>query len=344
MATGVNPEQITTEPMKCLQYLTALLVLAVAMTACSSDSFKIEGQLTNLDGVSVKVIFMGDSGIVDNWVDVDKKGKFIIEGHAAEPVLVNLMDRLGKPLAMMVAVNGDHLKVSGDAGKEKNIKVKGNRLNEDWQIFRDEHKSFYDDTNPSRLDAAIEKYVREHPDDMLSTVLLLADYSDYSDSEKVSALLNGINESARPKSLTMALEGNRGARLSGHLPRLMTIKLMAHGGGFEEIKLTNQTTLIHLWANPQDNRQAVIDKLQGVGEGVRIIDVIAESDTMRWHEAIAGDPAGWKHYWAPAGPLEQDIQLLGFTSVPWFAVTDSTGLVTYSGPSLDAALSKVVKK
>ena len=331
--------------MKCLQYLAPLLTLAVAMAACSNDGFKIDGDLANIDGTAVKVIFMSDSGIIDKWVNADKKGKFIFEGHTAEPVLVNLLDRMGKPLTMLVAVNGDHLKVSGDAGKEKrNIKVKGNRLNEDWQLFRDEHKAFYDDPNPSRLDAAIEKYVREHPDDMLSTVLLLADYSDYSDREKVSALLNGIKEEARPKSLTLSLEGNnRGNRLTGHLPRLMTINLMAHGGDFEKIKLTDQTTLIHLWANPQEQRQAVIDKLKGMAEGVRIIDILAESDTMRWHEAIAADPVGWKHYWAPGGPLEQDIQLLGFTSVPWYAVTDSTGLVTYSGPSLDAALSKIVK-
>lgn len=324
--------------MKCLQYLLVLLTLAVAMAACSNDSFKIDGNLTNLDGVSVKVIFMGDSGVVDQWFDVDKKGKFIIEGHAAEPVLVNLMDRMGKPLAMLVAANGDHLKVNGDA-KAMNIKVKGNRLNEDWQLFRDEHKAFYNDPNPSRLDAAIEKYVREHPAEMLSTVLLVADYSNYSDRDKVNALLNGIDAEARPKSLALALEtGNREKSLKGHLPRLMSIKLMKHGGDFEEIKLTNQTSLIHLWANPQDNRQAVIGKLQGLGEGVRVIDVIAESDTMRWHEAIAGDPAAWKHYWAPGGPLEQDIQLLGFTSVPWFAVTDSTGLVTYSGSNVDAAV------
>ena len=316
-------------------------MLAFILAACSNDSFKIEGKLANLDGMSVKVIFMGDSGVVDEWANTDKKGKFVIEGHAAEPVLVTLQDRMGKSLAMLVAANGDHLKVSGDA-KAGDIKVKGNRLNEEWQLFRDEHKAFYTDANPSRLDAAIEKYVREHPDKMLSTILLLADYSDYSDRNKVKTLLNSIDEKARPKSLAHGLEGNgREMRLTGHLPRLMTVKLMAHGGGFEEIKLTNQTTLIHLWATPEDNRQAVIDKLKGVGEGVRVIDILAESDTMRWQMTIADDPAGWKHYWAPGGPLEQDIQLLGFTTVPWFAVTDSTGLVTYSGPSVDEAVSKV---
>lgn len=327
--------------MKCLQYhLALLLALIVALTSCDSDSFKIDGSITNLDGTSFKVILMGDSGVVDQWLNLDKKGKFSFEGHSAQPVLVSLQDRLGKPLAMMVATNGDHLKVSGDAGKPMDIKVKGNRLNEDWQLFRDEHRAFYTDANPARLDAAIEKYVRENPDDMLSTVLLLADYSNYSDREKVNALLNGINIDVRPVSLTRAIVGNkRDVRLTGHLPRLMAVNLMTRDGGFEKLQLTKQISLLHLWANPQDNRSAVIDKLKGVGEGVQVIDILAESDTMRWGQTISADPEGWKHYWAPAGPLEQDIQLLGFTTVPWFAVIDSTGLVTYSGPNVDTALS-----
>ena len=327
--------------MKSLQYLSLLLVLAVASVACSNDSFKIDGKFTNLDGSAVRVVFLGDSGVADEWVTVDKKGKIAFQGHAAQPALVSLMSQRGETLAMLVAANGDHLKVEGDAHKIPDIKIKGSRLNEDWQLFRKEHKAFYTDANPSRLDAAIEKYVREHPADMLSTVLLLADYSDYSDRDKIDKLLSGIEAKAKPASLMRAFESSKGeGRLTGHLPRLMTLNLAVPGGTFEEIKLVNQTTLIHLWTNPQDKRQAVIDKLQGVGEGIRVIDILAESDTVHWQQTIAADPAGWKHYWAPAGPLEQDIQLLGFTSVPWFAVIDSTGLVTYSGPSLDAALGK----
>lgn len=326
--------------MKCLQYLSFLLALAVAMAACTNDSFKIDGKFTNLDGAAVRVVFMGDSGVCDEWMTADKKGKFEFKGHAAQPALVTLLNQRGETLAMLVAANGDHLKVQGDAHKAADIKIKGNRLNEDWQLFRDEHKAFY--ANPSRLDAAIEKYVREHPEAMLSTVLLLADYSDYSDRDKVNTLLKGIDDKARPASLMQAFGIiQRDIRLTGHLPRLMTINLMAHGGTFEEIKLTNQISLIHLWANRQENRQALIDKLQGIGEDIKVIDILAESDTIQWYKTIATDPEGWKHYWAPGGPLERDIQLLRFTSVPWFAVTDSTGLVTYSGPSVDAALANL---
>ena len=75
-------------------------------------------------------------------------------------------------------------------------------------------------------------------------------------------------------------------------------------------------------------------------KGIRIIDVLTESDSLRWHQTIAGDPADWLHYWAPGGPMEQGIQMLGIKSLPWFAVTDSTGLVVYSGPNCDLASKK----
>ena len=330
--------------MKYLQYLALLLSLTMAMASCSGDSFKIDGNLANVDGEMVRVVFPTDSGMVDEWAIVDKKGKFSYQGAAADPVIISLLDNHSHVLVTLVASNGDHIKVKGDASQPKTIKIKGSKVNEDWQLFRDEHAAFYSDPNPSRLDAAIEKYVREHPADMLSTVLLMADYSDYSDVGKINAMLKGIDVKVRPGSLVQAFDGGSKKAQPNRLPRIMALKLMKHGGDFEDISLVDHMTLISFWANPQDNRSALINKLNDVEEGIRIIDVLTESDTLRWHQTIAADPKEWKHYWAPGGPLEQDVQLLGIKTLPWYAVTDSTGLVTYSGPSLDAALGKVAVK
>ena len=330
--------------MKTLQYLALLLSLTMAMASCSGDSFKIDGKLANFDSGMVRVIFPTDSGMVDEWVSVDKKGKFSYQGAVADPVIVSLLDSRSHLLVMLVATSGDHIKVKGDAAQPKTIKIKGSKVNEDWQLFRDEHAAFYTDPNPSRLDAAIEKYVREHPADLLSTVLLMADYSDYSDVDKINAMLKGIDVKVRPGSLVQSFEGRSMNAQTSRLPRIMALKLVKHGGDFEDVSLVDRMTLISFWANPQDNRSALINKLNQVGEGIRVIDVLTESDTLRWHQTIAADPKEWKHYWAPGGPMEQDVQLLGIKSLPWYAVTDSTGLVTYSGPSLDAALGKVTVK
>lgn len=326
--------------MKLLQHIILWLTF-LSLVSCANDSFKIDGNLTNLNGKAVRMIFRGDSGIVDEEVNLDKKGHFSFKGVSAQPVIVTLCNHRGDPLAMVVAANGDHLKVKGDAGTPMHIKVKGNKVNEDWQLFRDEHAAFYSDPNPSRLDAAIEKYVREHPGDMLSTVLLTVDYSNFNDREKVDKLLHSIDIKARPESLTAPLMGSPTGRKSKIMPRLMTLTLFKHGGGFEEINLDKHVTLITLWANPQTDRQALNKKLQGLDPGIHILDVLTESDTLHWHNTIAGESR--QHYWAPGGPLEQGIQLLGINSMPWYAVVDSTGLVSYSGPSLDTALKTATK-
>ena len=313
------------------------LVLLTALASCSSSDFKIEGDLVNLKATQVRVVFRGDSGVVDGWVPLDPKGHFSFKGQSSQPVVLTLFATMGEPLVSMVVTNGDHLKVKADMAQGKSVKVKGNKLNEAWQLFRDEHAGFYADANPSRLDAAIEKYVREHPDDLLSTTLLMVDYSDYSDRPKVQKLLNSINIMARPESLVSNILSQKGRQ--NLLPRLMSITLMKHNGKFEEIDLTHRITLMNFWANLEKNRSALMTKLDGLDEDIRILDVLAESDTLRWDKTIAGDSKRWQHYWAPGGPLEPGVQLLGITSLPWYAVTDSAGLVTYSGPSIDAAIS-----
>lgn len=320
-----------------------VVTMATVLTSCDSgESFKIDGTLAGVESAVVRVVFEGDSGIVDEWTDVDKKGHFSFKGQSALPVMVNFFSPHGEPLVTVVAANGDHLKMKGNVTQAMSIKVKGNKLNEDWQLFRDEHQAFYTDPNPSRLDAAIEKYVREHPADMLSTVLLMVDYSDHSNADKVNKMLQGIQAKARPESLTRYLMNNPVNRKGDNLPRLMTLTLAKPGGDFEEVTLTDKVTLISLWTSPQNDRMTALRALREVGDEnaskFQVIDVLAEADTLRWHFTVKDDPKAWKHYWAPGGPLEQGIQLLGVTTMPWFAVTDSTGMVTYNGPDLNAAI------
>lgn len=323
--------------MKSITSTLWLVLIALLVTSCSGDGFKIDGDITGLEGTTtLRVVMATDTAIVDEHVNLDDKGHFSFKGTTTQPVIVNILNSKGEILALMVAAGGDHIKVKGDASKPLGIKVKGSHVNEQWQLFRDEHAAFYTDPNPSRLDAAIEKYVREHPADVLSTVLLMADYRDRSDRARLDQMLGSIQPQARPASLTRLLAA--GSVAGTRMPRLMDLTLVKYGGDFEEIHLTGHTSLISLWSNPQEDRNAIISKLQDLDKDVSIIDVLAESDTLRWHSTIANDPDRWKHYWAPGGPLEQGIQLLGPISMPWYAVTDSTGQVTYSGPSLDAAL------
>lgn len=72
--------------MRLLQHIILWLTV-LSLASCTSDSFKIDGNLTNLHGKNVRVIFRGDSGIVDERVNLDKKGISPLKGRRHSPSL-----------------------------------------------------------------------------------------------------------------------------------------------------------------------------------------------------------------------------------------------------------------
>ena len=56
-----------------------LLLLVAILASCNSDSFKIDGNIAHLDGNTLKVVFIGDSGVVEEIAEVDRS-----EEHTSE--------------------------------------------------------------------------------------------------------------------------------------------------------------------------------------------------------------------------------------------------------------------
>ena len=315
-------------------------MMALLAASCSGSGFKVDGELEGMHNPRVRIAFMTDSGVVDEWVEMKQDGKFQYRyrQHVEDPVLITLMGMNSAVLCHAVVQDGDHISFKGDASKPTAVKASGNDLNERWQLFRDEHAAFYGDPNHSRLDASIEKYVRENPNDMLSTVLLMADYGDLTSRDKIEGMLNAINIKARPASLLRSFKTQ--ATTSQRTPRLASLQLW-HKGAIEQVPLLGHTTLFYLWVNNDDNRQSIVQSLkslaQQAGDKVTIADVKIAADTLRWSQTIAADSATWKHYWAPGGPGWSAFRQLEINMVPWFVVTNNDGTVAYAGADVQQA-------
>ena len=90
--------------MKIRQILIIVIVaLTAVLTSCSGDGFRIDGNIAAIKGTMVRVVFDGDSGIVDELVNVDNKVHFTYEGESAQPVLVSILDMNGNQLMTVVA-------------------------------------------------------------------------------------------------------------------------------------------------------------------------------------------------------------------------------------------------
>ncbi len=328
--------------MKWIVYSAVLLVVAM-MTACSGSKFKVEAEIAGLGNQNVHVVWMGDSGVVDAFIPA-QEGKFAVEGSFNEPTVVSILDSHNKPLVRIVASGGDKLKVTGDFNNPHHYRCKGSDVAQEWLDFESEHAALYDMADRTQLDRAIEKYVNEHPSSLVSTLLLVIDYSD---SHKAASLLDKVDMKVRSASLCESLERLK-AVLNKTDNTLHSMMLCGMNGDFEAVVAAPKgATLIYMWHDNRPERRENVKSMKALskqwGSRLTIADVSLMPDTLGWRPVVRGDSTSWNHYWAPGSILDPAVEPLHLRDMPVAIVADSTGHIMYRGKDMTAASAALEK-
>ncbi len=326
--------------------LLLLALLAVAMNACSSGKFKISGKLSDIASANLHIAYYTVNGVKDAWVTTHDNGAFEFTGESADPTMAVIYDTQSQVIACLEVQNGDAIEISGTPNKRYQLTVKGTETNERWSGFLNEHAKQFEAGNKAATNAAIEKYVKANPDDITSTMLLLANYDSGSDPGRAKKLLSGISTNAKPLSIICAFEALTAtigkSQAEGVLPVLLMIN--AQTGKFGQLRYNaSSLTLLYIWGN--DNEQAHkadIDRLKALrsaasGKQLQIADISLEADSSFWRSTITRDSAQWLQFWVPEGPLGVDIKPLHITSTPLAMLADSTGRVLWRGTDCSTA-------
>lgn len=326
---------------RILQFSILWLLLLPALAGCSR-SFTIKGRVKGLDGQSLHVAWLTAGGVREQWVKCEKD-RFVIEGATDELTLVTICTSGMQLLARLAVENGDHLQLRGDLSQPFGLEIKGPDVDERWLKFIADHSADYQNAASNHLNQAIEDYVKAHPSDVLSALLVLVDYDARGDWNKASKLLEGLDEEAKPTGLVescLSLIRERG-KPNG---RLNDLSLGDSHGGFSTVRLSDApVTLLYFWRNDAGHRglvEAIKSFRAPYGKRLQVADVYVEPDTMGWSSTLRAIDAHWAHYWAPGGPLDKNLRPLEVQSLPAFALVDSAGTVHYCGPSLNVARGK----
>lgn len=326
--------------------IVALAILGIIATACSSQ-FKIEGNIKNLGNQNVLMVWATADGVKEVRT-VAADGKFQFKGATPDPALVAIYDSQSKLIAHFVMEDGDHVQLRGDLNDRHAIEVKGTDVNERWYDFIAEHRTQYDDFSHHALDAAIEKYVAENPSDLLSTLLLMVDYSQLNNQQKMTQMLSKISAEAKPEWLMRTY-----TRLTAKKPKagakVTSLLLLEDTGDFGSLSATTaKATLLYLWVNNSSHNseasgvtklaEEYTDKSQ-----LQIADIYIDPDTASWRAYTKNDGSTWRHFWAPEGPLNSQLKPLCVSSTPLYVVTDSVGNVKYNGGDITEATSTLHK-
>ncbi len=328
--------------MKRMVYIAVVALVAI-MTSCTSSEFKVNIDISGLGNQNLHVVWMDDKGLTDAFVTAED-GKLSIGGNCHEPTVVGILDSYNKPLVRIVVTGGDNITVTGDANNPHHYRCSGNEAAQEWLAFESKHASLYDVPDRAPLDKAIEKYVAENPESLVSTLLLVVDYSD---AKKASALLDKVAMKVRPASLCESVERVM-AVVEKKDDTLRTMMLCGTEGDFEPVLAAQQgVTLFYMWHESRNERRENVQSMKWLsrhwGNRLTIVDVSLMPDTLGWRSVARLDSASWKHYWVPGSVLDPAVETLRLRTLPETFVTDSTGRILYRGNDMTAVNNTLEK-
>lgn len=310
-----------------------LLAVALLLGSCSNNGFKVTLHFNGLGEQNVRAVYCGTQGLSDNWVKAEKDVAQI-EGSCNGPTLMVIYNSMNLPIVKLVVDGGDNIKIEGSFTETNQLKISGSKIMEEWNDFEKKHKNEYGMANFQALNTAIENYVKQNPKSIVSTLLVLVDYVP-SSSEKVDALLDSIDDDAKPESL-MNSYNLISARNKKGIDNLTSINMIEMTS--DDFKVASfvgsKPSVVFFWDKDMENNEHsnVIAELKMLDTTrVNIVDINLDSDSTGWRNIVKRDSTQWKHYWVPGSMMNSQITKLQVLTLPTIIVTDSLGKSLYRG-------------
>ena len=328
-----------------MKQILTICFVALLLASCSHNNIEIEGNIKGLGSQKVHIVYHGDGGTIDDVI-MANEGRFKTECMSSELTVITIIDFRGTCLAQFAAQNSDHITIKGEISKPDEIIVEGNDVTEKWMAFRNDHSMLYNSAPSAGLNQEIEKWVKAHPKDPCSTLLLLFDHSALMNETGTQPLLNNIDPKARPERMLAAAMWINEYYSRHTAKEVLSLNLCGTNGEFEPLNVKGKATILYFWSNNHEKRSDIIAAIKGKlrscdAEAITIADVLVDADTTRWATTCRADSATWGHYWVPGGVTDIALRNLRIPTVPFFVATDSLGHIVYRGTSIAKAIGSL---
>lgn len=331
--------------------LTLIGLLALVVSACGDDTqFRITGLVNGLGTRYITMYYTTPTGIVsERCAAID--GKIELTGNSREYTIAELYVTPQYPVGRLLVKNGETVKCRFELDDPFNIEVSGSKPSAQWAEWITSNASLLRDSTSTQINAAIARYVTDHPDRIASTALLLTMYNSVDNEAECARLFNSIKESARPENLVETyrymLSVNNEANLDS---RVRPFTLYSYGDSLERFTphRSSYSLLYFITAMARPRTQS-IQAIKPLYEKyspkrLRVVEVSFAPDTMRWQHAATADPVPWASVWTPGGPASPTFSTLRVPRTPYYILADSMGSVVYRGSLVTAATDSLEKR
>lgn len=337
-----------------------LLILTLIAGACVRNEFSVSFDVDPMAEPTLTLTYYA-SDPEKGWV-VDRAltisgGKGEVKCVTRNPALVYIWERHGRwPLAVAYAKRGDALKVKGRGQDPLEWSIKGNDITvalSDWRLAnKDAIRTAMRGQGAEALNKAVGTYVSAHPQDPVSTLLLLVYFDRASDESGFRSLWSKLSGAARGEEwqrlVSRADTGGEAMALLGSEDKLPEeIVLTTLSAPRDTLRLHTAPVLLYFTRMRMDGYDLGIRRLRALtaeaGDSASrlIAEISMEPDSTARRMPLRTDSLRKVvRGWTPLGPSDPEVIRLAAGGVPYAVVAQKGGRVVYRGPDLERAIEK----
>ncbi len=334
-----------------LAHALLITVLFGALTACGDEErFRVAGTIEGNPTMNLRVSWYAD-GSAHTLITAARNGEFEFQGSAPAGTVLEIADYENRLLGRSYVANGQELTLRLDRDNPWNIRASGNDDASAWADFLRDNAGVRSQGSVA-INSLIANYISEHPDRLVSTLLLTGDYDAASDPFGADSLIQLIAPAARPAALTEGFNFllQRMVQAGASEP-VVPFRYLARTDSLGMFRPSDADfSLIAIDNNRTGRSDSVVPALKELAAAHRtlaILEISLDSDSAEWKRNTRRDTATWTQAWGAAGFAARGIANLGVPRAPYFIVCDSAGrqvLRTGSTSVLTDSLPKILRK
>lgn len=326
--------------IRLVRILLIAVLTGLLSASCADDSrFVVRGSVEGAPNMNLRFAYNSPAGFRSGVVAV-RDGKFEFAGVSPQQTLVEMYEHDFTPLGRLCLVNGDVVECTLTRGRHSAIKVSGSEINGRWATFLNANSEAFEGDRKG-ADSLLAEYVGAHPDDLLSSLLMITEYDVRSNPQAADSLFALIEPAARPDFIAGGFAYLLGrVAPDGSQAPLDSISFISDKNRVESFAPKEHRATVLLFTDDAERQRGdslvkALVRLSGKKD-VAVADIYLSPDTMAWRrmireEKVAGVEAAWQRAWLPGSLGAPQLRNLGIGSLPFAIVCDSAGNQLYRG-------------
>jgi len=336
----------TVDFMKQIIYII-IAGMGLLLDACGhGDCFRVDGMLSEGSDINLRIVYYTDGNVLTG-ITASNAGKFVFEGRAPKPALVEVYDNDYRLLGRFMANDGEDIHVNIDRDNPYGTKVEGNALSVAMTGFFNSNADKLISATTDERNAVIAGHIKENPEAPEAYLLLITEFYTRGHEQLADSLLALIPDDARIQGISAGFEAMLRRVTDGLTAKQVAPVPYLFSGKTHMFRPSGSPLSLIVLSDSRSGRDSIVSVVRDLdsrrGTRFDILDLNLDRDTLEWRRTVRSDSASWTQGWAAGGISAQAIDRLGVPQLPFFVLVDSAGHQLWRGSSATVARSQTLK-